>query len=259
MTSEPFGPLADLLAEDHTVVTYDPHGLGQSTVDDPSQPITPEVEADDLARIIDAVGGGPADVFGTSGGAVAGLALAAHQPDKVRTLIAHEPPVTELVQDAPHIRAAVDEVEVAYEQYGSGAGWGKFVSSRRCTTGWCPRPARRRPSGHRPDRRIEGSETEQTPPEPNEKQEADNELFFLRMLKPFTRYEPQVEALRAGAPRVVVAVGEASGEEIAKRSSVALAERLATTAVVFPGDHGGFMADPAGFAAAIRKELGQTA
>src|SRR3954447_18897462 len=73
MTSAPFAPVADLLAEDHTVVTYDPHGVGQSTVDDPSLDVTPEVEADDLASIVDAVGG-PADVFGSSGGAVAGLA-----------------------------------------------------------------------------------------------------------------------------------------------------------------------------------------
>ena len=128
MTSGPFGPLADLLAEDHTVVTYDPHGVGQSTVDDPSLAVTPEIEADDLAAIIDAVGGGPADVFGTSGGAVAGLALAVRHPDKVRTLIAHEPPVAELLPDAPHIRAAVDEIEDAYRAYGPGAGWGKFVS-----------------------------------------------------------------------------------------------------------------------------------
>ena len=74
MTSGPFGPLAELLAADHTVVTYDPHGVGQSTVDDPSLAVTPEVEADDLALVVDAVGGGPADVFGSSGGAVAGLA-----------------------------------------------------------------------------------------------------------------------------------------------------------------------------------------
>ena len=63
MTSGPFGPLADLLAGDHTVVTYDPRGVGQSTVDDPSLAVTPEVEADDLALVVDAVGGGPADVF----------------------------------------------------------------------------------------------------------------------------------------------------------------------------------------------------
>ena len=52
--------MADLLATDHTVVTYDPHGVGQSTVDDPKLDVTPAVEADDLARLIDAVGGGPA-------------------------------------------------------------------------------------------------------------------------------------------------------------------------------------------------------
>ena len=75
MTSGPFAPLADVLAEDHTVVTYDPHGVGESTMDDPTQDVTPEVEADDLAAIIDALGGAPADVFGSSGGAVAGMAL----------------------------------------------------------------------------------------------------------------------------------------------------------------------------------------
>ena len=67
--------------------------------------MTPEVEANDLAQIIDAVGGGPADVFGSSGGAVAGLALVANHPDKVGTLIAHEPPVGELLPDAAQARA----------------------------------------------------------------------------------------------------------------------------------------------------------
>src|SRR5215210_2900577 len=81
MTSGLFAPLADLLATDHTVVTYDPHGLGESTVDDPSLAVTAEVEADDLAEIIGAVGGGPADVFASSGGAIAGLALATRNPD----------------------------------------------------------------------------------------------------------------------------------------------------------------------------------
>ena len=60
MTSAAFAPLADLLAEDHTVVTYDPHGVGESTVDDPSLAVTPEIEADDLAHIVDAIRGGKA-------------------------------------------------------------------------------------------------------------------------------------------------------------------------------------------------------
>jgi len=50
-------------------------------------------------------------------------------------------------------------------------------------------------------------------------------------------------------------VGAASGGEIAARSARALAEQLGTPAAMFPGDHGGFMADPAGFAAKIRELL----
>jgi hypothetical protein len=79
--------------------------------------------------------------------------------------------------------------------------------------------------------------------------------FFLRMLKPFTRYQPPVDVFRSDSPRVVIAVGATSHGEIARRSADALAKQLGTGAAVFPGDHGGFMADPAGFAAAIRSLL----
>jgi pimeloyl-ACP methyl ester carboxylesterase len=252
MTSGPFGPLADLLATDHTVVTYDPHGVGQSVTDEPSDLVTPEVEAEDLAQIIDAVGGGPADVFGSSGGAIAGLALAARYPDKVGTLIAHEPPLGELLPDAAQARAAVDDIGDAYRAHGSGAAWGKFVSLVM-HDGPIPEdgppPATWPPPGAEPP---EGSE----PPEPSAKQQADDETFFLRILKPLTRYEPQIEVLRSG-PRVVVAIGAASHGEMARRSADALAERLGQTSTEFPGDHGGFMADPPGFATAIREVLAQ--
>jgi pimeloyl-ACP methyl ester carboxylesterase len=250
MTSGPFGPLADLLAEDHTVITYDPRGVGQSTVEDRSLDVTPELEADDLAAVIDAVGGGSADVFGSSGGAVAGLALVARHPDKVRTLIAHEPPVCDLLPDAAHIRAAVDGVEDAYRTHGPGAAFGKFVSivmhQGPVTEDGVP-PAAWPPPG------AEQPESQGSPPQRSAKEQADDELFLLRMLKPFTRYEPDVDVLRSARPRVVVAVGDSSHGEIACRSAEALAEQLGSPLVRFPGDHGGFMADPAGFAAAIRQ------
>ena len=250
MTSGPFAAVADLLAEDHTVVTYDPHGLGQSVTDEPSDLVTPEVEADDLAQIIDGVGGGPADVFGSSGGAVAGLALAANHPDKVRTLIAHEPPVGELLPDAAQLRKAVDEIEDAYRAHGSGAAWGKFVSLVMHNG---PVPDDGPPPATWPPPGMELPE-DAAPPEPSAKQQADDETFFLRMLKPFTRYQPPIEALRSG-PRVVVAVGATSGAEMARRSADALAERLGQTATPFPGEHGGFMSDPPAFATAIREVL----
>ena len=83
MPAADFAPLAHALATDHTVVTYDPRGLAHSTIDDPDQDATPELRADDVAALIDALGAEPADVFGSSGGAVTGLALVARHPDKV--------------------------------------------------------------------------------------------------------------------------------------------------------------------------------
>jgi pimeloyl-ACP methyl ester carboxylesterase len=257
MTSAAFGPLADLLAEDHTVVTYDPHGLGESTVDDPSLAVTPEIEADDLAHIVDAIGG-KADVFGTSGAAVAGLALVARHPEKVGTLIAHEPPLPELLPDAPHVRKAVDDVEDAYRAYGTGAAFGKFASlvmhSGPVSEDGVP-PVAWPPPGADGQDREGGEAAAGMPPEPTAKQQADDELFFLRMLKPFIRYQPAVDVLRTAGPRVVVALGGASYQEIPSRSAEALAQQLGTSATVFPGNHAGFLADPAGFAAKIRELL----
>ena len=77
---------------DRTIVTYDPrnNGEGRSTADDPSVPITAEVQADDVHAVIEAIGGGPVDMFASSGGAVVSLALVAKYPNDVRTLVAHE-------------------------------------------------------------------------------------------------------------------------------------------------------------------------
>ena len=262
MTSGPFGALADDLAGDHTVVTYDPHGVGESSVDDPSLSITPEIEADDLVAIVDELGLGPAAVLGTSGGAVAGLAFASRHPDKITTLIVHEPPVADLLPDAAPIRAAVDAIEDTYRTAGSGAAWGAFASlvmhDGPVPADGVP-PAAWPPPGTPTDDQP-GDPTDVEPgdpaqPEPSAKQQADDALFFLRMLEPFTRYAPDVTALRDGPMRVRVAVGEASGAELARRSADALADELGQTAVVFASHHAGFMEDPAGFATSVRKVL----
>ena len=69
-----FGTLSQHFS-DRTVVTYDPRGVERSTKTDPASPVTPEVHADDLHRLIQAIGGGPVDLFASSGGAVIALAL----------------------------------------------------------------------------------------------------------------------------------------------------------------------------------------
>ncbi len=86
-------------------MTYDPRGIGHSSREDTTGDVTPEQQAGDVHRLLAALGGEPAYVFGSSGGAVAGLALVTTQPAQVRTLVAHEPPLIELLPDRGQLQA----------------------------------------------------------------------------------------------------------------------------------------------------------
>jgi pimeloyl-ACP methyl ester carboxylesterase len=233
MAAAEFAPLAHALAGDHTVVTTDPRGIGASVVDDPTQDSTPELRADDVAAILDDLGAESADVFGSSGGAVTGLALVARHPDRVRTLVAHEPPVLEMLPDADAQRAAIEEIIATFHRDGHHAAFAQFM----ITAGFdLPADALAGPPGA---------------PDPNE--EANARHFFAHELRPTTQYRPDIAALRNG--RVVLGLGVDSGRLLTQRTTTALAERLGTQPVMFPGDHGGFLSAPGDFADALRLAL----
>ncbi|GAA3836058.1 alpha/beta hydrolase [Sphaerisporangium flaviroseum] len=236
MAAAAFAPLADVLASDHTVVTHDPRGIAGSRLDDPEQDSTPELRADDVAALLDALGAESADVFGSSGGAVTGLALVARHPGRVRTLVAHEPPLLELLPDAPEQRAGVDDVVETFHREGQGAAWMKFMVNAGFDLG------------------AEGAPTP-PPGEPSEQDLADAARFFGHELRGTTRYVPDVAALTAGPARVVVGIGVSSGGLVTYRTSTVLAELLGTSPVEFPGDHGGFMEQPKEFAEVLRNVL----
>jgi hypothetical protein len=78
-----------------------------------------------------------------------------------------------------------------------------------------------------------------------------------------TGYEPNLQALRASAAKLVLAAGEESDGILAARGAETVAERLGKEVVWFPGDHGAFMGGeygqmgkPTEFAAKLREVLG---
>jgi pimeloyl-ACP methyl ester carboxylesterase len=235
MDSSGFAAIAPMLAVDHTVVTYDPRGFARSTIDDRDQDAEPDVLADDVRRVLEKVGDGPAQVFGSSGGAVTGLALVARYPDHVRTLVAHEPPVALVLPEAEEASAGVHDIYDTYRNDGIGAAWVRFFTF----TG-----IQMPPQG---DDAAQGADAAG--------QVATSERFFGHGLFPITFYQPDVAALQAAPTRVVVAGGTASRGEFAQRTAAALAERLGSPLVDFPGGHGGFASDPEDFAAVLRRTL----
>ena len=238
MTSAEFAPFAEALATDHTVVTFDPRGHGRSMIDNPDDDATPEQRADDLVALLDALGADSADVFGSSGGAVTGLALVAHHPERVRALVAHEPPLLELLPDADHQRAATDDIVSTFHTDGMGAAWAKFmVHAGFDLTAPDPNPGK----------------VHAEMPEPSEQDLHEAARFFDHELRPTTRYLPDVDALKAAC--VVVGIGADSRHLLTYPTSVALAELLGITPVEFPGDHAGFLDQPTEFADVLRKAL----
>ena len=95
-----FSGVADHLADRFTVVTYARRGFVQSPVDGPiddASRIATDVE--DAVALIARHGGGPARVFGSSSGAIVALDLVTRHPEVVSTVVVHEPPILELLDD----------------------------------------------------------------------------------------------------------------------------------------------------------------
>jgi pimeloyl-ACP methyl ester carboxylesterase len=234
---------------DRTVITYDPRGVERSTKDDPTSRSTPEQHADDLHRVIQALGLGPVDLFASSGGAVNALALVATHPEDVVTLVAHEPPLAALVPDREYALAACRGAAEAYQQRGFGAGMAWFIS---LVTHEGPFTAEMATAG--PDPAMFGM--------PTEDDGSRTDPLLGQNLVTCTHYQPDIERLDRSSTTIVIAVGEGSGTQLARRGGEAVAARLGLTSVVFPSDHAGFLGgeygqtgDPDAFAAKLRAVL----
>ena len=220
---------------DRTVVTYDPRGVGRSKRTDGGDKVLPAAQAGDVHAIIEALGGGPVEVFGSSGGAVTGLALVAAHPDDVTILVAHEPPMIPVLPDAVAADRAFTGVREVYQARGSGAGMAAFIAMTawqgEYTDDYFAQPA--------PDPAMFGMPAD-------DDGSRDDPLLSDRAVA-VSAYAPEVDALKAAPTRVVIAVGEESAGTFTARTSIATAELLGQEVTVFPSHHGGFMGGEFGY------------
>jgi pimeloyl-ACP methyl ester carboxylesterase len=237
---------------DRTVVTYDPRGVERSERTDGATETTPDEHADDLHRLISALDAGPVDVFASSGGAVNALALVARHPEQVRTLVAHEPPASQELPDREQALAACVDIHQTYQRSGRGPAMAKFIALV-VHEGPLPADFADRPAPNPADFGL-----------PTEDDGSRDDPLVGQNIVSCNHYEHDFDALRAASTRVVIAVGAESGQGLAGRAAVAVAERLGTTPVTFPSHHAGFLGgeygqtgDPDAFAATLRQVLGE--
>ncbi len=228
-----FDALADLLADEFTVITYDRRGNGRSPAPAGWTTTSPEEQADDAAALIDSLVVGPAVVFGTSSGGNFALWMLTRHPAIVRGAILHEPGVYALLDDFAAVRLPLQTV---IQQ--SMAEGGPHLAVERL---W---------------QYIAGEDAwTQLPPALRERLCASASTLFDVELGTYEQSMPDDQALAAIAVPLLLVVSEDSHDffaEIARRLSGRLGGAdVATT----PGRHGAYHDHPKELAETVRPFL----
>jgi pimeloyl-ACP methyl ester carboxylesterase len=217
------GPLAELLAEQFTVITYDRRGNSRSPRPEGWKSTSVAEQADDAAGLLSTLGFSPAIVFGNSFGAMILLELIVCHPQAVRGAIAHEPP---FLSTFYHSRDLVDFWK------GKVAKGGARYALRAFT-------------GIKEDETINGLDPRLI------KRAFDNaEIIFSLEMPVIISYKPNLKALRESEVPIFVAAGEETAMYLFCASRW-LATQLRTDLHMFPGGHVGYVSHPKEFAKSL--------
>jgi len=235
-TGESFRPLARELIAQYQVVTYDRRGFSRSSLDGPQDyEHRLETDADDVQRLIEHLTGQPAIVFGNSSGALVALEVLIQSPERVKTVVAHEPPAVSLLPDATEWWAFFDGVYDTYLKEGIAKARYQFASG----TGIGERQL------------MERSLTQQT----NEYTLSNTRYWMEHELRQYPRVELDLDALAAHARQLVLAGGRDAQDKLPYQSVSVLARQLGLDVVHFPGGHSGLRASPTEFAKELMHAL----
>ncbi|MEV6559812.1 alpha/beta hydrolase [Nocardia sp. NPDC051756] len=233
-----FDPIADTLAAQFTVVTLDPRGYSRSTLDS-VEPVDQQVavQRDDAYRLIETLtpAGEDAYVFGGSGGAVVALDLLAHHPERLRLVVAHEPPCFAILPDAAEQKVFIDEVYTLFRTEGVAVAGARFMEGIGGTMKPMPNPADLPPRAAEMIHRLH----------------ANAALMMAHELRPITAYLPDERTLATHTDRLILAAGKETRGHLPHRPAATLADRLHLPLTEFPGGHSGFTEAPTEFAAQL--------
>ncbi|MFI7338641.1 alpha/beta fold hydrolase [Streptomyces sp. NPDC050085] len=233
-------PVADRLADTFTVLTHDPRGYSRSTLDGPHTEQRVATHADDALRLLDAVAPGEvAHVAGASSGAIVALDLLARHPDRLRRVLAHEPPSWSVLPDAAEQLAFFQDVYETLAAEGLQAAGARFMKGVGPVL--LPRP-------------DHGQLTERAR-ESGARMLANAPLAIRYEHRSFAAYAPDLDALAQAAGRLVLAAGTATRGHLPYRPAALMADRLGLPLTEFPGAHNGWSTHPAETADLLRAHL----
>jgi len=243
-----YSTVAGILSDEFKVILYDRRANSRSTINNP-QNFEISQQSRDAVAVLAACGEESAFVFGNSSGAVIALDMAKTQPQAVRAVVAHEPPVARMHPKAKNWQGCFASV------YQTAFGFGSAIAATRFFFG-IEVPALQLIKTQ--SKMLKDSQSRRAQSDQHRIASKDATDFLIRQeLLPVTNYLPDIEKIKQNRVKVFIAVGEWSLGKNIWLAQVAkiLAEKLDCELVPFPGHHGSFMDLPTEFAAALRSVL----
>ncbi|MCL5995506.1 MAG: alpha/beta hydrolase [Chloroflexi bacterium] len=236
--------VADILADEYKVITYDRRANARSTMNVP-QNFEISQQSRDAVAVLRAAGETSAFVFGNSSAAVIALDMAKTQPQAVRAVVVHEAPIPRVLPNARKWQRFFAGVYLTAFRFGSSLAALQFMLGVELPVRQLIK-ATRDVNIHR----------EQSSERYISSKDSVDVLAKLELL-PVTNYLPDVERIRQNGVRVFMAVGKCALDKKTWYAQAAqiLAEQLGCELVTFPGHHGSFMDMPAEWAATLRSVL----
>lgn len=230
--------VAEILASEYRVITYDRRGQSRSTRRSP-QNFEISQQARDAVAVLRAAGEASAIVFGNSLGAVIGLEMARRHPAAVQALIAHEPPTVKVLPDADIWLSTIARIYLAELEISHKKAVADFTAAIAIPPTM-------------PEPELEGTTVFQEIDE-RQRATASSEFGIRHELVAACQYDPATAAIRKNGTKVVLGVGKLSQElgSFYARTVPILAERLMCEEVVFPGHHGSYMVTPREWSAVL--------
>lgn len=226
-----FAGVAQALAVDHLVITYDRCGTSRSVPPAGWSVTTVAEQADDAAAVLAAVGVPSAAVFGTSNGALVALELALCHPARVQRAIIHEAPLLSVIADPTPVASALGSlIGGAMERGGPTAALDaflRFAYGDGVVDGWTP--------------------------ELRARLLASAETVFSVEMPAFQAYRPDEGRLAASDVPVTILVGENQDFPLFHEAAGWLADRVGTAVHTAPDAHAAHFTAPDRLAATIRR------
>ncbi len=243
-----YGPVAEILAGEYKVITYDRRANSRSTMNEP-QNFEISQQSRDAVAVLKAAGEDSAFVFGNSSGAVIALDMAKTQPQAVRAVVVHEAPLARLHPKAGQWQRLFASAYMTAWRFSPTLGAFQFMLGARIPLMKLARAQSKIIQANQGRRRQAGQQ--------RISDKAGIDFLIKQELLPVTGYLPDIEKIKQNGVKVFIAVGQWGLERKAWYVEVAqiLAARLGCELVVFPGHHGSYMDMPVEWAAALRRVL----